>query len=754
VVPVRDVGSLYRFAIMGNGAVGQPSGDEIAQMIAIVPSLDGVAATSSSHGTVLAGDRGANVDGSAVPPEYFKALGVRPRLGRLFTPEETEESGVAIVSDAVWKLLFLDRREIGKAILSYEGRDYAVVGVLPQGLEKVQGFGVWLPRPHHYPRFTSLLGRAKRGVSEGRIRADLQLVTARLTTVYGMGRPPFSVYLHSATPDPFQLKAYHGAMIGAALCILIIACGNVSALMLARGVVMRRDQAVRLSLGATRRNLLTTVAAEVFVIAMSGGIAGLFLATWLMHLVASFIPADPSALGIAFEAQWSGRVFAQSFAAMVAAISLAAVLPAWNAARIEPSEPLKESAGTTTGRAATRFRVLVIAELALSMTLLMGSTLIAKATRKVATFDFGYDARPLFIASANLTVRPDSARHAVDSLNAAGKRPQITATQLNAASERVRAIPGVISASPISGGLPERGTVISDDSRGRANALNLRIYLNVGPGFMKTLGVPIIAGRDFVEGDRAGRGGIILDAIAAKQLFPNGGAIGHLVKLGDEASKRPWIPVVGIARTAMLRFPTDADYDIEPQVYASVPLEPIGETDILVRPSDMRVGTILATQRVLNDQFPPNAFVHTARWLLDYEAALAARQFTASIFVGLAIASLALAAIGLFSVLSYSVGQRTREFAVRVALGANRNDVVRLVMRDGLIMALGGTAVGACLGVWGGSLLSRFLWDVSPWDAGALALAEVILLGVTMTSCLVPALRATRADPLAVLRAT
>jgi putative ABC transport system permease protein len=309
-VPVRDVGSLYRFAIIGSGSVNQPSGDDIAQMIAMVPSLEGVAMGTDSHGTVSAGDKGANVDGYAVPPDYFKVLGLRPRLGRLFTPEETEESGVAMVSDAIWKLLFSNRDAIGKAIISYDGRDYAVVGVVPLGLDKVQSSDVWLPRPHHYPRSMMFLGRAKKGVTESRIRADLQVVIARLSAVYGTGRPPFSVYLHAATPDPFQLNAYHGAMLGAAICILIIACGNVSALMLARGVVLRRDHAVRLSLGATRLDLLTTVAAEVFVIALGGGIAGMFLATWLMQIAASLLQSDPSALGIVFEAQWSGRVSA------------------------------------------------------------------------------------------------------------------------------------------------------------------------------------------------------------------------------------------------------------------------------------------------------------------------------------------------------------------------------------------------------------------------------------------------------------
>lgn len=754
IVPVRDAASLYRISILGTGAASEPSGDEIAQLVATVPSFETIAAGTPSHGTLSAGEQGSAVDGIAVALEYFTVLGVRPRLGRLFNPEEVEESGVAIVSDAMWKLLFHDRAELGSATVSYNGRDYSIVGVLPRGLDRIQAADVWLPRPNHVPRYATFLGRARPGSSEPRVHSDLQAVLARLTAMYGSGRPKFDVALHSAAPDPFQLRAYDGAMIGAALCILIIACGNVSALMLARGVVARRDQALRLSLGATRNDLLATVAAEVVVIAASGGAAAIVLTNWLMHLAARFTPEDPSALRITLEAQWSGRVFAESFGAMVVAIAIAAVVPALHATRVQPNEPLKESAGTTTGRSATRFRVLVIAELALSMTLLMGASLLAKATRNVSTFDFGYDARPLLVATAELAVRPDSAKHMVDSHNRAGKRPQITETQFAAALERVQAIDGVLSASRMSGGLPDGGVLSSDESRGRANTLGLRIYLNVGPGFMRTLGVPVVEGRDFVPGDRAGRGAAILDAAAAKRLFPNGGAVGRLIKLGDVASNRAWIPVVGISRPAMLRFPIDANYEIEPQVYVSVPVEATGLTAILIRPTDMRLATVVATQRVLSVQFPPRSFVQTARWLFYYESALATRQFAASIFVALAIASLMLASAGLFAVLSYSVGQRTREFAVRVALGADSGTVLRLVLRDGLLMALGGTAAGGVLGVWAGSLLSRFLWNVSPWDAGALVLAELALIGITMASCVVPAFRATRADPLAILRAT
>ncbi len=753
-VPVRDIDRLYKFFVMGDGNVTQPSGDEIAQMVSAVPAFEGVAYGNETNGTASAGDRGGDVTASAVAPEYFDILGLKPRLGRLFSKDETEENGVAIVGDLTWKLLFNDKTEIGNSSITYRGRTYAVVGVLPQGVERVQGAAIWFARPAHYSRYTYFIGRLKHSVTAETAQADLRVMTSRLISTYAIGHRPFSANFHPAKPDPMQLQTYHSAMIGAALCILIIACANVAALMLARGVVKRRDQAVRLSLGASGSDLLTSVAAEVFLLAVMGGAAGLLLAMWSAQLVHGLLPDDMAAIGIRFEANWSWRVLAESFAAMVTAVALAASLPAWYATRISPSEPLKQSSGTTTGRSGSRFRLLVIGELAISMVLLMGSTLIAKATRNVAHFDFGYDARPLFVTSANVMVRPDSAKHSVDSLNAAGKRRQITETQLNAAVERLRSIRGVASAAVLSGGMPDKRLVSSDQSRGGANTLEINFYLNVGPEFMKTLGVPIIEGRDFVAGDRAGRGAVILDEVSAKQLFPGGGAIGRLVKMGDETSKRAWIPVVGITRSAILQFPLDAYYQVMPQVYVSIPLEAGPSTDILVRPTTMQIGPMLSAQHLLNEQFPPKSYPNTRRWLINYENTLAAREFTASVFIGLGIASLVLAAAGLFSVLSYTVGQRMREFAVRVALGANRNDMMRLVMKDGLVLALGGTAIGAFLGMWAGFLLENFLWGVHPADVGALVLAEGTLFVVTMASCIVPALRATRADPLDILRAT
>jgi hypothetical protein len=303
-------------------------------------------------------------------------------------------------------------------------------------------------------------------------------------------------------------------------------------------------------------------------------------------------------------------------------------------------------------------------------------------------------------------------------------------------------------------GIPDKNLVISDQVDRGATPLNIRHYLDVGPGFLRTLGIPMVEGRDFVEGDRAGRGGVILDQRAAKQLFPHGGAVGQLVKLGDERSARPWVPVVGVARNARLEFPVEAELEPDPVVYVSLPIGSTYSADIIVRPRGGALWTAAAVLTALKAELPPRAFVMTYPWLHNYESMLALREFTAEIFIGLGIASLALAAAGLFSVLSYSVGQRMREFAVRVALGASGRDMMQLVMADGVVMALGGTAIGALVGMWAGFLLNSFLWGVYPADAGALVLAEAILFAVTMASCVAPALKATRADPLAILRAT
>ena len=187
-VPVRDVERLYSVWIPGDGSVSQPTGDEMAQLVQHVPSLDGVAVGVDRYGSLSVGDKGGMTSGWAVQPDYFKVLGVAPRLGRLFSPDETEDSGVAVVSGMTWRLFFDDRAAIGNAVITFEGLPYAVVGVLPEGLERMIGASFWIPRARHLTRYTTYIGRLKKGATEEQAKSDLAVVSKRLIAEYGTGR--------------------------------------------------------------------------------------------------------------------------------------------------------------------------------------------------------------------------------------------------------------------------------------------------------------------------------------------------------------------------------------------------------------------------------------------------------------------------------------------------------------------------------------------------------------------------------------
>ena len=295
---------------------------------------------------------------------------------------------------------------------------------------------------------------------------------------------------------------------------------------------------------------------------------------------------------------------------------------------------------------------------------------------------------------------------------------------------------------------------------GGANAYLPGGCMSVGSDFFHTLGIAMLDGRDFVDGDAAGDGAVILDLKTARRLFPHERAVGRTLKLGDMHSSEPWLTVIGVVRDQPLRFNQfpEAGPDTSSRVYAALPTtskraQGWQHVEFIIRPASRATGVPIAVTRALRASIPPHSFFEVRSWVSSYEGNLRAEQFLSLLFSLLGLASLALGAAGLFSVISYITSQRMREFAVRIALGATRENVLRLVMRDAVAMALGGTAVGAGLGMWAGFLLWDKMWGVYPVDAGALVGAEIVLLLVALLACLGPALRAGRADPVEVMRA-
>jgi hypothetical protein len=386
----------------------------------------------------------------------------------------------------------------------------------------------------------------------------------------------------------------------------------------------------------------------------------------------------------------------------------------------------------------------------MSMTLLVSASLMAKSVRRVLHYDFGYNARELVTAQATLYYGRDTAARTT-----AAERTRIADDLLG----RIRALPGVVNAATWTTALPDSSMIISDRTLEGAPALQMQDHAVqlVGPGFFATLGLAIVDGREFIEPDRATGGAVILSEAAAKALFPRGEAVGRMAKLGDINSSRPWLPIVGVARNVHFAFPRvdPAEHDSDaPDVYAYLPGGAAYSVRFVIRPASNANGVFTAAHHLLQDFTPPKTSVAVKPFISEYEAILKSTTYVGRIFLALGAASLLLAAAGLFSVLSYAVSQRMREFAVRVALGARGQNVLGMVFRDAFTMALAGTAIGAAVGMWAGFLIWSVMWGVYPVDAEALVLAEVALLLATVASSLVPALRATRADPLEVLRAT
>jgi putative ABC transport system permease protein len=294
--------------------------------------------------------------------------------------------------------------------------------------------------------------------------------------------------------------------------------------------------------------------------------------------------------------------------------------------------------------------------------------------------------------------------------------------------------------------------VISDAMTPADRPMTVENVSNVSAGFFATLGVPLAEGRDFEEGDRANGGAMILSTRAARILFPHGGAVGHTVRWGGEKGR--WLPVVGVARDFEMYFRNPDGREPDPPVFVSVTQRHMDGWGIVIRPRIDDPKLALALHAVLRDALPPKASAQVRPWSENYELQIRGAKFFADLFGFIATAAMLLGAAGLFSVLSYAVSQRMREFAVRSALGAERRDILVVVLKYALEMSLAGTAIGAVLSFWASSGVSSFLFGVKNTDPVSLVVAELVLLSITMGAALIPAIRATRADPVEVLRAS
>lgn len=748
-VPYADPERLFRITHYGDGADHAVRGyDKYLAVRAGGHFFDGIAGLSPRNDQLRVDGRVEDGGFAYVTADYFEVLGVTPRIGRAFSSRLPvgSDDGSAVVSYGLWRRAFAGRHALDGAAITIGDRSYDVIGVMPPGVQ-VSGWepNAWLvltPARLTWPYMLESIVRLRGEGSLAAARAELAVIAARLTASFGTGYRPFRFEIRPARTDPIHVQDLHVAMAGAAMAVLLIACANLANLTLARGLNKRRELVLRMALGATRLAIVRQMLVECLLVALAGGMVGVFLSIGGVSVLASRMPPDVALVGV-LQPQFSWRVFLLATAATAFSALAFGLLPALRASNVNLSDPLNEGAGTTTGRPARSYRPVVVVEISLSMVLLMAAGLLARSASRIGNYDFGFDGRRLWYIYAYAPPSPGTELH-----HQALRFGQATQGMMAAA----RSLPGILAVASMSERTTSGGAVTAT-TRGEMGLMSQLSVLVVSPEFLRTLGISVVRGRDFEDVDAAGSGAVIVDQAVAARLWLYEDAVGQMIKLGGPASSEPWLRVIGVSRNATLAFQADPDIAPEPGIYVVQPQVGMLQTTLIVRVASDGPTVIARLQDAMTTNLPAGR-VAIVPLLGGFRSVLAARRFIAGLFALLAVFALVLSSAGLYGVLAYAASQRRREFGVRVALGASRRDILRLVFRDGLVMTLTGTAIGGMMAVWTAHLLSHWLYTVHPADAVSLIAAEGLLLAVSMTACTAPAISATSANPVDILRVT
>ena len=695
------------------------------------------------------------VEAQAVTANFFPLLGVKPDLGRVFNGEEDQpgRNNVAVISYGLWQRRFGgDPALIGKEIL-LDGQKYMVIGVMPSGFQFLsKEVGLWVPaafspqelanRGSHY---LTVVARLKPEVALQEARADVAAITQRINRdnpVSWSGFELGSVVISLREQLAGDVRPALITLLVAVGFVLLIACANIANLLLARGAARFREVAVRTALGAGRGRIVRQLLTESVSLAVAGGLAGLLFAWSCFSFLKQIIPDDMALnAGVRIDARIFGFTLLLSFLTGI----VFGLAPALQAAKIDLNEALKQGGGRTgTGAGHRRLRsALVVIEIALALVLLVGAGLLIQAFLRLRALDVGVNPENV------LTLRTMLPR------NKYGELPKRDAFYRQVV-ERVRALPGVVSAGyttamPLTWKGGTNGFSIEGRGQGPGQDAQSR---QVSAGYMETMGVNLRQGRFLDERDDAQAQPVaIINETMARQFWPGEGALGKRFKLGPFDSQNPWVTVVGVVgdvKEMGLEAPAKAEmffpYQQLPRMLWNMP------RDLAVRTTGDPMSVAAAARQAVwsVDRNQPVSNVRTMNEILAEE--VAQRRIGMTLLAAFAALALALASLGIYGVLSYSVAQRRQEIGVRMALGAGRKDVMRMVLADGMRLAAAGVAVGLGVSFALTRLMAGLLFGVSASDLRTLAGVTLLLTLVALVACYIPARRATKVDPMIALR--
>ena len=727
-------------------------------------SLQAVAAFKADSFNLTGSGQPQLLTGMRATAGFFKALGVDPALGRTFTEDEDRPGGapVTVLSDALWRAQFGADPAIVGRVIRLNGIAHLVVGVMPPEFafpraEEMPGsfdfprrVQLWVPgalqRGPAIPAETAdyaVVARMEDGAALPDVQRDLDAHEQAMNAQFPQGRGwfhtvpmPLAEQAASSTRRPLLF------LFGAVLLVLLIACANVTNLLLARSMAREREFTLRAALGASRPRIIRQVLTESLVLSLLGAAGGVGLAQAALSLTIAYGPRDIPRLG---EATFDGRVFGFAVAISCLTAILAGIAPAVGAATRDIGESLKRSGARTIGGATwSRLRqVLLAGEVALALVLVIATGLMTRTFLHLLNVDPGFHAERVLTFQLSLpqVKYPDAAA-------AAQLYTKVRASL--AAIPGVEAV-GIVQTIPMAGATDASGLRFPDRpavggrNRGFAN------YTVASPGYLRAVGTPVLRGRDFRESDDASAPPVtIINSTMAKKYWPNADPIGKQV--GPGSLKYPAATVIGIAadvkHLSLREDPQPEMYVLYTQkVYPSL-LVMNAVVEARVEPASLTAASRAAVQAV--DPNLPIANVETLTGIVD--DSLTAQRFAMMLLTGFGMVALALASVGLYGVVSYAVGQRTQEIGVRMALGAGRREIFTFILRQGAAPALLGIPIGLALAGAVGRVLARFLYGVQPLDPLTYAAVPVLLVVIAFVAAAVPARRATRLDPLTALR--
>jgi putative ABC transport system permease protein len=710
------------------------------------------------------------IHSARVSADFFPALGVEPLLGRAFTADEDRPgaAGVAVISHGLWQRRFnADPKLIGQMVTFNDGGNqsaleaavkpdqtiklndtgFTVVGVMPPEFEFPKGVDMWVPLSGASGKdlvesplgFLQAVGRLKPSVTLEQAKAELDTIIGRIAAQH----PEMRASGERAVVKPLTSHIFGDArpglylLLAATSLLLLIACANIANLQLARATSRRREIALRAALGAGRGRLARQLMTESLALAIAGGGLGVLLASWLIGPLTSLAPAEVPRIE-AVEIGLPALLFTCGLTLLSAFVC--GLAPALIASKVNLAEALNAGGKIGGERRGKRLRgALVVAQIAVTLALLIGAGLISRSLLNLRQIDPGFDQRNVLTFQLQLH---------------GGKYPEVGKTRdyYRQLLERVEAQPGVVAAgavlmrpleAPVGWYVRYATDGQSVDEMMRNAILNC---VSVTPHYLRAIGTPIKAGREFTERDDgdAPQVAIISETMARNAFAPGVDPIGKRIKIGGQG----WRTIVGVAGDARLIDLKDARWNI----YAPYRQFAYPVSYVAIRAASDPMAMLAMVRREVAALDPEQAVMSAMTMEQRVSTSLAQPRFNALLLNLLSMLAAALAAVGIYGVISYSVAQRTREIGIRLALGAPRRDVLRLVIGQGMALAVAGVAIGLAASLALTRLMKGLLYGVSATDLLTFTGAALLLSAVAIVACWLPARRATKVDPMVALR--